>query len=338
MMGRDDRAYLPRFFLGSSAVLVVLAVLVPGPARAQPADPSQAAAWVEDGLSMGPERLDDAAERYRRALAVYEAAGDTNGLALVHLLLATVADERGDGEEALSHLDRSLEMLDGSANSQDLLAIWLVETLAAELEIQRGSAAQSVERSQHALAMLAQLEDPRIKPDSRLLEAYGRQSYCPNAASWRELLRLPPTQQAMVRRLFRVMNLRAIGLGERALGHAAVAHAAFAEAKEKSGPFDLFSEEIDQALVELARELDQPGPRRQALEFSLQGAVDKGDWRLEYRLRHEVAELACAQGEQADAAEALQQALDLAELVAQEDLAAETRRQLAALQCEGASR
>lgn len=313
--------------------VLLAALALPHVVAAGTTTTAEAETWVEEGLAMGPEALEEAAKRYQGALEHYEMIGDADGLRLVHLLLAAVAAERGDAEVALFHFDRCLAHMDAAEGSRHRLSHWLVETLAAEIELERGAPARSLERAQNAAALLERGERWGPELDTSLLEAYSRQGYCPHTAGWRGFVSLSSIQQALVRAAFQDMNRYQIGLGQRALGSVEAAFATFTEAKKRHSMFKLYEKEIDEALLELADELDRPDARRQALESSIAQATQDGDWRREVQLRRELATVACAQGASSQAAQELDRARDLAELVDEEALAAEIRGQRDGLAC-----
>lgn len=283
----------------------------------------RADALTEGALALDKEKIAEAAEQHEQALEIYEKLRDHRKIADTRLFLATIADRRGEPEVVIEHLHHGLDSL---RRLDDPAGLWLYEILRATAEDGAGRKEAAIATFREGLGLLDRMEAAETSPVFETFAVYGRQTYCPNAEGW-GLLTSGQSRQAL--RFLRAMNLKFLADLEYEAGDFEIARAHYRESLKSSWPLNLFEEEIHKRLGEIEGELGNFADARKALETSLEIARETSEWEAEIEALEALAELELWANNPEAARARYEEVLELAQLMAHDELEARTLETMA---------
>jgi tetratricopeptide (TPR) repeat protein len=301
---------------------ILLAALLSNPLHSQEEPKTRADLVLDEALTLGKDRLDEAAEKLRTALELYQEAGNLRGQAHSWLFLATIAEQRGDLAAASEDLQEALPLL---RRLGDELGLWLAQTLAAEAELGAGRPEKAVPSAEEAIELAHRLGRSEEPLDVGTLLLYAKQSYCPHAASWGEFSSLPQPLRAMAFRALETLNWGSLAVARRRLGELEAAFDAYRQLLELPQPQAETRRSVQRAMAEILLELGRIDESRERFKEVLQLTRDAAEWREEAEILKQLAALERGAERPEEAMRWYEQVLELAELMVDEPLGEEVQ-------------
>jgi tetratricopeptide (TPR) repeat protein len=299
---------------------ILVTILFANPLDSQEEPKTQADLLLDEALELGEGRMEEAAEKLRTALGIYEQSGNRRGQAHAWLFLATIAEQQGDLATAGDDLQEAVPLL---RSLGDELGLWLAQTLAAEAHLGAGRFDEAGRSAEEAVELVHRLGQSEAPLDVGTLMLFAKQRYCPHAASWGEFSRLPQPLRTMAFRALETLNWGSLAVARRQLGELEAALDAYRQLLELPQPQAETRRTARRAMAEILLELGRTTESRERFREVLKLTRDAAEWREEAEILKQLAALERGAERPEEALRWYEQLLELAEVMVDEPLEAE---------------